>query len=128
MPTSQVDPGATQDLVKAELELHGLILEDIAISPNQSGDQLLTIQLSAPDIPTANQAIPAFMPALQAMFQAEDNFNKRHVTQITTVVLELTDQSSGERLLNYSLDVLTAHETWRMSDELTKDWFPHPPK
>jgi hypothetical protein len=100
----------------------------VTVSPNQSGDQPLTIKLFAPDIATANQVISSFMFSLQAMFQAEDNFNKRHGTQITTVVLVLNDRSSGENLLNYSLDVLTAHETWRMSDELTKDWFPHPPK
>lgn len=128
IPTFQVNNRVTEDFVKEELELYGLILEDMVISPNQSGDQLLTIKLSALDIVTANQAIPSFMPSLQAMFHAEDNFNKRHNTQITTVIVQLAEKGSGKNLLNYSLDVVTGRETWTMADELTKDWFPHPPK
>lgn len=35
--------------------------------------------------------------------------------------------TNDEPLLNYVRDIQLANETWWQADDLTKDWFPHPP-
>jgi hypothetical protein len=118
IPTSQVDPRATEDLVKAELELQALILDEVTISPNQSGDQLLTIKLSAPDIATANQVISSSC-FLQTMFQSEDTSTSD--TETKSRRRPVTTRAAG-KLVGCSL-MCSRPTNWRWR-WLTKDWFP----
>lgn len=127
--TSPQNDSVIREIVKEELNLYGLTLEDLTLATRPSGDQILAIKLSTSDLLAANQALPSFMPSFYFMFyMSEENFNVRHGTQIGTVTLEINNLQTGETLLKYSLDVSTGRESWWMDEDLTKDWFPHPPE
>lgn len=122
----QVDAAATQKLVAERLSLAGLTLDSVNIlfdnTLNQTG-QIVVIQVSAPNLEAANQALVLF---LESLVRGLDALNAEVGTQIVLCRVRLID-AQGQVLLNYVRDLETREETSSSVAGLGK-WYPYPPE
>lgn len=122
-PPSDLNDAATSEVVREELALHGISLEELRVSSDAESAQTLTIRLSVPDIQTANSALPQFMLDLPALLE---KLNAEKRTQIVICKVDLVD-AAGQPLLRYVKDLQLSQENWWQADGVTQEWFPHPP-
>ena len=122
-PPSEPNDAAISEVVREELVLHGISLEDLSVSSDAESVQTLTIRLSVPDIQTANSALPQFMLDLPALLE---KLNAEKGTQIAICKIDLVD-AAGQLLLRYVKDLQLSQENWWQADGVTQEWFPHPP-
>ena len=122
-----LDHARTRSQVIEGLKTYSLILEEVDLFDfrGPSGKyQLLELFLSVEDIESANQSIPQFMPAFKLLVK---NLNWTGEAQITLARIHLNQSGADKLLLDYIWDVELGTETWREADDLTQDWYPHPP-
>lgn len=120
---SKLDNDTVVDLLRQELDLCGMSLDKLDVSLDPGGIRWATVHLQVPDIETANAGIPDFMWKIRNTVEA---LNANQGTQIAIYQVNLTT-TQGEPLLRYVNDLQLEREHWWQADELTKEWFPHPP-
>lgn len=120
---SQLDNASTAELVSKGLPLYGMSLDNLDVSLDANGARVLTIQLSVPDLETANKSVSQFMPDL---YNLVDDLNAKNNSQISIYRVTLLD-SESKPLLKYVRDTQLSQQNWWQADGLTQDWFPHPP-
>lgn len=111
------------NLITSQIALYEMSLDALDVFSDLNGGQILTIQLSVANIEIANKAIASFMMDLRALVES---INQQNNTKIIVYKINLVN-AEDEPLLNYVRDIQLANETWWQADNLTQDWFPHPP-
>ncbi len=112
-------------LVMEDLDLNNMRLDSINITDEVGKDdtiQFLSLKLSIPDIRTANQELPKFIPV---MHQTIEKLNTERGTRIAICHLEIFD-GKGEMILSYILDLEMTRQIWWTADAITATWFPQP--
>lgn len=119
---SELDDVATAELIRKEITLYGMSLEELEVSSNAHRIQTVNVDLSVPDIQTANKAIPKVMPDLGMGLK---ELNVERGAQIAICRVNLID-AEGHLLLKYIADLQLSQEKWWQAEALTREWFPHP--
>ena len=119
----QMDNTAAAQMIRDQLPLHNMSLDQLDVSSNPDGAQVLTIRLSVQDVQAANNSVPQFLSDLPNLLK---NLNSEAGPQIAIYKVNVFD-AKAQPLLKYTHDLQLAQETWWQADEMTKDWFPHPP-
>jgi hypothetical protein len=122
---SKLSDKETENLVKSQLNLSGLSLDGIKVLSDQDlggSSQELSIQLSTPNIATANKDLIPFLSQLHPFL---DGLNSKYGTRIAICWVKVFDQNK-ELLLNYVWDVDTRQETSISAPGLAA-WYPVPP-
>jgi hypothetical protein len=121
----EVDNLRTKEIVSGKLQLAGLALDILDITPedNIRGlGQVLMIQVSTANLETANRSLPTF---LSSLFQMLDTINIEQGTYIVLCHLRVMD-SQGTVLLDYVRDLEAGATQWTGVTGLYDDWYPHP--
>jgi hypothetical protein len=122
---SKPDDQIAKKLVLDQINLYGLSLDSLEIDTGigSSNDvQLMKINLSVPDIQTANKSLTEFILSLEPMV---NNINKQPGARIAVVWTKLIDLK-GELLLEYFWDLELHGATWHMADGITGGWYSRP--
>jgi len=119
-----LDQKKTEELFTQELQLGEMKLKTLNIQFGAGTDRsvrTVTIELVAPHIEAANQSISNFIGSLQYAIREANQKGAR----ISVCRVLITDEY-GKMLLMYSYDVEIGRQSWKMSNGVTNDWFPHP--
>ena len=122
---TQVDNQNAEQIVAGNLQLAGLKLDELAVTPEDSlggNGQILLIQVSGKDLADVNGSLPKF---LDSFFQLLDTINAQHGTNIVLCHLRVID-AKGEVLLDYVRDLEGGSTQWTAAGGLYSDWFPKP--
>lgn len=122
---TQVDNQNAEQIVAGNLQLAGLKLDELAVTPEDSlggNGQILLIQVSGKDLADVNGSLPKF---LDSFFQLLDTINAQHATNIVLCHLRVID-AKGEVLLDYVRDLEGGSTQWTAAGGLYSDWFPKP--
>jgi hypothetical protein len=130
LDTAPVVPSKTDrvTVIKAlqdKVPLSGMVYQTLDVGLDEFGAQVITIRLTAQDIEQANNAIPTFMATLPAVIR---KLKDEQGAQIASYRVDVSD-SAGTPLLKYVNYYLASeeHASWWQADNVTSDWFPHPP-
>ena len=115
-------PNSSVSALLSDLPAFGLSLKELNVSLNRDGSHECLFNMQAPDIETANSAIPAFILNASSTLKGL-NDSKQAQISIYRVNINLL---SGEPVLKYYNDLQMKSQSWWQSDTATKDWFPHP--
>lgn len=121
---SKLDDTATKKAIAERLNLSGMTLDQLDVSSSVlRGDsrQIVTLQLSVPDLESANKALPSFLLSLRPLL---DDINAKQGTRIAICRMRLVDRQ-GRVLLNYIWDLETREETSSSVSGLIQ-WYPRP--
>ena len=118
-----MDNTATAQVIRDQLPLHNMPLDQLDVSSNPDGAQVLTIRLSVQYVQAANNSVPQFLSDLPNLLK---NLNSEAGPQIAIYKVNVFD-AKAQPLLKYAYDLQLAQETWWQADGMTQDWFPHPP-
>lgn len=113
----------TAERLRKSILLHGMSLDALDVSSDPHGGQMLTVELSVQDVFSANKVVPKFVVDLHRLI---DSTNREQGAEIMVYRIYLTDMM-GHSLLKYVRDIQLSRESWWQADNLTRDWFPHPP-
>jgi len=113
----------TAELLRKSILLHGMSLDALDVSSDSNGGQVLTVELSVQDVFSANKVVPKFIVGLGSLINST---NREQGTEIMMYRVYLVDVM-GQPLLKYVRDIQLSRESWWQADNLTRDWFPHPP-
>ena len=119
-----LDQKKTEELFTQELQLGEMKLKRLSIQFGAGSDRsvrTVTIELVAPDIEAANRSISNFIGSLQYVIREANQKGAR----ISVCRVLITDEN-GRKLLDYVYDVEIGRQSWKMSNGVTNDWFPHP--
>ncbi len=122
---TQVDNQNAEQIVAGNLQLAGLKLDELAVTPEDSlggNGQILLIQVSGKDLADVNGSLPKF---LDSFFQLLDTINAQHGTNIVLCHLRVID-AKGEVLLDYVRDLEGGSTQWTAAEGLYSDWIPKP--
>lgn len=109
--------------IRDQLPLHDLSPNELIVTDGDNGGKVLSIQLTAKDIQTANNAVPDLITSLRNLLR---QMNEEQDAQIAIARVQLIE-ANGRPLLKYVKDFQLDSESWWQADDLTTDWFPHPP-
>jgi hypothetical protein len=123
VPSPRLDDTGAAAAVRQNISLHGMVLDELTVSSEQVNGQTLKLKLNVHDVQAANNSIPPFMEDLR---QLPEKLNSELGTQIMVVQVDIFD-AKGQPLLKYIRDLELSKEKWWQPDDLTKEWFPHPP-
>jgi len=115
----------TVKVLNEKFNLYGMTLENVTISNDigKNGDiQILTMDLSVPDLYTANLAFPKFFSSLRPSIEY---LNSKEATRIAVCHIEIFDVE-GRLLISYILDLEMTKQMWWNVDEITATWYPQP--
>jgi hypothetical protein len=118
---SQIPDEDVAALLRDGIELYGLSLVNMEVF-SAEGLQSATMEVAAASLEVANAALPRFMPSLQALV---DGINTAGA-HIVSLRLQVRDEQ-GELLLDYIRDLRIRSQNAWMREDITLDWFPHPP-
>ncbi len=121
----KVDNLRTKEMVTDKLQLAGLSLDLLDVIPedNIGGlGQVLIIQVSTPNLDTANSSLPSFLGSL---FQMLNTINAEQGTYIVLCHLRIVDRQ-GTVLLDYVRDLEAGTTQWTSVAGLYAEWYPHP--
>lgn len=124
---AKIDNATTEKLILDQLDFSGTTLDSLTVTSDPLSpetDKFLEIQLSVPDIGTANKVLAGFMVALPDKLKA---INAEKGSRLVLCHLRLTDRQ-GNVLLNYVRDLETGDTQWHIAEGITHDWFPSPPQ
>jgi len=102
----------------------GMYLDKVVVSQIEDGTFKSTFNIKAADVDAANSGMPGFMEALRSNIM---ELNRANGAQISSYIVDLSD-AKGSTLLKYINDLQVGRQSWWQSDDLTQDWYPHPPK
>lgn len=122
---THVDNQIAEQIVADNLQLAGLKLDELAVTPEDSlggNGQILLIQVSGKDLADVNGSLPKF---LDSFFQLLDTINAQHGTNIVLCHLRVID-ATGDVLLDYVRDLEGGSTQWTAAGGLYSDWFPKP--
>ncbi len=122
---SKVDNTTTKKLITDRLKLAGMSLDKIeVISDTLSAGtgQILLIQLSVPDLTTANKSFLTFHDSLARTLAT---INSEQGTYLVLCQVRIVDKN-GQVLLNYVNNLESGGEQWSQAPGFNDDWFPHP--
>lgn len=122
---TQVDNQNAEQIVADNLQLAGLKLDELAVTPEDAlggNGQILLIQVSGKDLADVNGSLPKF---LDSFFQLLDTINAQHATNIVLCHLRVLD-ATGDVLLDYVRDLEGGSTQWTAAGGLYSDWFPKP--
>jgi len=122
---SVVDIQTTRKIVKDNLQLADLSLDELEVTPEDtlgSNGQVVFIQVSGKDLEGVNRSLPRF---LDSLFQLLDTVNSQKGTNIVLCHLRITD-TAGNVLLDYVQDLEGGSTQWTSAEGLYSDWFPNP--
>lgn len=114
---------AVATLLSQKFPLTEVSLNKLDITLDSDGIRWANIDLLVPDIETANTDLSYFMLEIRTIIE---ELNLEQGAQIAIYQIDLS-YTTGEPLLRYINDLQLRHESWWQADNLTKDWFPHPP-
>lgn len=122
---SKLNNAATRRIIMDRLQFGGMSLDKLDVIsdtiPSDNG-QILLIQLSAPDLSTANGSLTTFLGSL---FKTLSTINDEQGTRLVLCRVRLVDHT-GNVLLSYVKDIETGQEQWSAVKGLTNEWYPHP--
>jgi len=119
-----LDQGKVEEIFMRKLQLGDMKLKKLNIQKGAGTNQesrTITIELVAPNLEVANYSIPNFMGSLHYTIRKANQEGAR-----LSICRVLITDGSGKILLDYIYDVEIGRQSWKMSDGLTNDWFPHP--
>lgn len=118
-----LDDASTAALVKADLDLTGMILDKLEITSDPTSGRLLRIQLSVANAEQATSAIQTFVPKLSNL---TDRLNSQQGAQIAICQVVIFDTSQNV-LFKYVRDIQLSQENWWQSPDITHNWAPGGP-
>ncbi|MFC1879223.1 hypothetical protein ACFLZW_04860 [Chloroflexota bacterium] len=124
--SSEPDDQIAAEHVKGNIDLRGLELDSVEVTTGVGSFddvQMLKLDLVAPTLEAANDALPSFIPSLRPLLS---KVNKQPGSRIAIVRLDLVD-ADGNFLLEYIWDLELSRETWHMAEGITGGWFSRPP-
>lgn len=122
---TSVDHQSAEQIVTDNLQLAGLTLNELAVTPEDTlggNGQFLLIQVSGKDLAEVNGSLPKF---LASFFQLMDTINAQQGTYIVLCHLRVVD-ATGNVLLDYVRDLEGGSTQWTAAEGLYSDWFPKP--
>lgn len=122
---TSVDHQSAEQIVTDNLQLAGLTLNELAVTPEDTlggNGQILLIQVSGKDLAEVNGSLPKF---LASFFQLMDTINTQQGTYIVLCHLRVVD-ATGNVLLDYVRDLEGGSTQWTAAEGLYSDWFPKP--
>ena len=114
---------AVATLLSQKFPVTEMSLNELDITLDSDGIRWVNIDLLVPDIETANTDLSYLMLEIRTIIEG---LNLERGAQIAIYQIDLS-YTMGEPLLRYINDLQLRHESWWQADNLTKDWFPHPP-
>lgn len=122
-PPHKLDNDSVAALLRQELDLCGMSLEKLDVYLDRHDLRWAAFDVEVPDIETANAALGTFMWKIRTTVEA---LNANQGTKVAVYQLNVST-TEGQPLLKYVNDLQLRRESWWQPDELTEDWFPHPP-
>ena len=119
-----LDPKEASEFVARNLDLAGLSLDSLEITPENSpgsAGQVLTLQVSDKDVETVNRSLPRFLSSLFGLLET----NQKNGLYIVLCRLTVVDRQ-GTLLMDYARDVEGGTTQWYQAAGLYNDWHPHP--
>jgi hypothetical protein len=119
---SQLSPSEVTEFLK-RIPVGDMSIDNIQVLADQEGLLACTINIQSDDILSANAVVGN---VVNEMLTSVINLNKERGAAIAVCILRI-HYPDGRPVLNYIVDLQLGRTTWWQVDELSKDWFNHPP-